>query len=124
MPGDVRIERQAAQTKDPYPVTDLGPDVGSRPLEYQMPRSEAKLAKDRFFTWVRPRYSAPGDPFAPTSMLPPPWVSGMAVPSATPVASPMYAPAQPYPPTAIPWQAAPVPANAPPVAIYPAYPLY
>lgn len=96
MPGDPYIERQAALTKDPYPNSDFGPDVSFRPADYQNPRSEARSAKEKFFTWAKPQLT-PSDPDPSTStswILPPPMGTSIpAAPHAAPARRPHSAPA-------------------------------
>lgn len=132
VPGNNRIERQAAQTKDPYPIADLGPELDSRPREFLEPRSQARLSKDKFYTWVRPELrAAPG--YGPTSTTVPPW---MAASPTGPGPAPAWAAGQnPYGPNGLPVQGYPVsPVYAPPfpppggqnapIAVTPEYPLY
>lgn len=61
VPRAAETERRAAQIKDPYPDSRMGPEVGFRPTEYQQQRAEPVIAKDRFYSGFvsRPRLEQP-----------------------------------------------------------------
>jgi hypothetical protein len=52
------LQRRQAQIQDPYPSTIGGPEVGFRPLGYEVQRSEAQQIKDRFYSgYLRNQFS-------------------------------------------------------------------
>lgn len=51
-PGPSRYQQLKAQQIDPYPDTDMAPEmVGVRPRDYQQPRSEPVKAQWNFKSW-------------------------------------------------------------------------
>lgn len=54
-PGSAPYQRGVAQQYDPYPETDVAPEiVGGRPREYQQPVAEP--ARARWLQWSFPRF--------------------------------------------------------------------
>src|SRR5215212_5906762 len=102
-PGPAAYQRAQAIQHDPYPLSDVGPEiVGGRPREYQIPVNEVERAR---LAAPRP-VGLPGAP-APTIVVAP-------VPGAPPAYSAMPVPyASPYPPAGAPIVTTPGPAAVP-----------
>lgn len=47
-PHSTEYEQRESQVQDPFPETDLGPETGFRPPDYEQQRSEVQRAKERF----------------------------------------------------------------------------
>ena len=97
--------RVSAQTQDPFPSDNIGPDVGSRPPQFAKERSQERVAADRSYAaWLRmqahpPTLSpGPNGPLLPRgSYVVPPGVSA-------------------YPPSGVMVQGTPVQQSGVPVA--------
>ena len=56
-PGPEKYQQTRAEYYDPYPSTKAGPEmVGSRPLDYEIPRSEAEQVKMPSPSWTTARW--------------------------------------------------------------------
>lgn len=107
-PENSMSSRVSAQTQDPFPSDNIGPDVGARPPQFIKERSQERVAADRSYAaWLRmqahpPTLSpTPNGPMLPQGSYvvppggmgayPPPGtiVQGMPVqPQGTPIARP------------------------------------
>jgi hypothetical protein len=86
-PGPATNQRANAERSDPYPITDLGPEiVGGRPREFDKPRDEVRQSQDFLRSLgARPQPILPAVPYpvgAPVPVGPP--IPMGAVPAATP----------------------------------------
>lgn len=125
-PGWANQQRQAAVEYDPYPLSDVGPEVvGGRPREYQQPVNEVERARMYSTRTLRAR-PTPASPWptAPTTTFSSPSPAYVPPPASYPAATPQYMPpalnygAPPVTmsplPTPSTWPAPAAPAYAPP----------
>lgn len=60
-PRSTQYEQAQAKVQDPFPDSDLGPEVGFRPLDFRDQRSEQLRAKERASAaFLRQQYGVPG----------------------------------------------------------------
>jgi hypothetical protein len=66
-PGTMEYQQGRAQRFDPYPMTDMGPDLGGgRPLQYTRPAPLTELMQDEVSFAERYRQPAPPGTYRPT----------------------------------------------------------
>lgn len=65
-PHSPQYEQSQAKVQDPFPETDLGPDMGFRPLDYRQQRSEQYRSRERSNAAIlRQQVGIPGGGTAP-----------------------------------------------------------
>lgn len=66
VPRSTQYEQAQAKVQDPFPDSDIGPDIGFRPLDYQQQRSEELRTKERASAaFLRQQTGVPGGGTAP-----------------------------------------------------------
>jgi hypothetical protein len=84
-PGTAPAQRARAERSDPYPITDLGPEiVGGRPREFDKPRDEVRQSQEFLRSiGARPQPILPGAAYPVGAPLPvgPPIPMGAAPPT-------------------------------------------
>ena len=69
-PRAAELERRESQIQDPYPDSDIGPDVDFRPRDFQQQRPETQRYKDRSYSAFVRTHTAQPTP-APLQLPPP-----------------------------------------------------
>jgi hypothetical protein len=65
-PRSTQYEQAQAKIQDPFPDADTGPDIGFRPLDYRLQRSEQMLSKEKANAAIlRQQIGVPGGGTAP-----------------------------------------------------------
>ena len=90
-PGSAQYQQQQAQRFDPYPVTDVGPDMAARPLAYIRPAPENERNQNVDSYSKRYRQAPPLDLYRPPRAAIGPAYAPM-IPSTDPGLAPLYAP--------------------------------
>jgi hypothetical protein len=87
-PGTAQYQQTQAQRFDPYPVTDVAPDMAARPLAYIRPAGENERAQNTDSFIKRYHQAPPLDLYrAPRAMTGPP-----VVPVPVMTEAPLYGP--------------------------------
>ncbi len=103
-PGSAYAQQREAERFDPFPVTDVAPDMAARPLAYMRPatlteRSQNETSFEERFGQPAPpgTYKLPRTPLYRQQI---PYVPGAAPPPVGTIAPPATAPVVPLPPGA------------------------
>lgn len=65
-PRSTQYEQAQAKIQDPFPDAETGPDIGFRPLDYRLQRSEQMLSKEKAnAAFLRQQIGVPGGGNAP-----------------------------------------------------------
>jgi hypothetical protein len=90
-PGSAAQQQNQAQRFDPYPATDVGPDMAARPLAYIRPAPENERVQNVDSFMKRYRQPPPIDQYRPPRTnvaAPPPGFVPVVPPGSTPVVVP------------------------------------